>query len=223
MFRGFYLPACPAGILLLSLALLTPSAAFAFSPDQAADASAQDAAPKDSDKPVAGVARLLFPSETQYRIGIEDVLLVSVWRDADLTREVPVRPDGKISLPLIQDIAAAGKTPTDLAQEIQTRLKEYMSNPSVTVIVREINSIRIYLLGEVAHPEPVTLRTRVRLLQAIAMAGGFTPFGGKNNIVIYRKTPSGEMVIEVSYRGIISGKKPDDDLILESGDTVVVR
>src|SRR5207245_11284978 len=126
-------------------------------------------------------------------------------------------------LPLIQDIAAAGKTPTDLAQEIQTRLKEYMSNPSVTVIVREINSIRIYLLGEVAHPGPVTLRTRVRLLQAIAMAGGVNPFGARQNIVIYRKTPSGEMVIEVSYRGIISGKKPDDDLILESGDTVVVR
>ena len=124
---------------------------------------------------------------------------------------------------MIQDITAAGKTPAELGQEIQVRLKEYMSNPSVTVIVREINSIKIYLLGEVARPGPVAPKAQVRLLQAIAMAGGITPFGGKKKIAIFRKTPSGEKVIEVSYESIVSGKKPSDNLILEPGDTVVVR
>jgi len=211
------------GTCLVGMALMAPATAYALSPDQDRGGAPQESPQDVSGKPIAGVAKQIFPADTQYRIGIEDVLLISVWRDADLTREVPVRPDGKISLPLIQDIAAAGKTPADLGQEIQIRLKEYMSNPSVTVIVREINSIKIYLLGEVAHPGPVAPKSQVRLLQAIAMAGGMTPFGGKKKIVIFRKTPSGEKVIEVSYQSIVSGKKPSDDLILESGDTVVVR
>jgi len=208
---------------LVAMALSTPATAFASAPDQHQDVSSPESPQDNSGKPIAGVARQISPAETQYRIGVEDVLLISVWRDPDLTREVPVRPDGKISLPLIQDIAAAGKTPADLGQEIQIRLKEFMSNPSVTVVVREINSIKIYLLGEVAHPGPVTPKSQGRLLQAIAMAGGMTPFGGKKKIAIFRKTPSGERVIEVSYQSIVSGKKPNDDLILESGDTVVVR
>src|SRR6185436_11652106 len=88
-------------------------------------------------------------NDDTFRIGVEDVLAVSVWRDADLTREVPVRPDGRISMPLLQDIEAAGKTPKELAQEIQKRLKEYLSSPSVTVIVKEVNSLKAYLTGEV--------------------------------------------------------------------------
>jgi polysaccharide export outer membrane protein len=162
-------------------------------------------------------------SATEYRIGIEDLLAISVWRDTDLTREVPVRPDGRISLPLLQDIDAAGKTPKELSEEIQRRLKEYLSNPSVTVIVREVNSLKAYFLGEVATPGPVLLRSPVRLLQGIAMAGGMTPFGGKNGIIVYRTSSSGEKVIEISYRDIVTGKKPDENLVLEPGDTVVVR
>ena len=208
---------------LVGVVLWTSMAVFASSSKQGQDAPAQDSAQGSSDLPVAGTAKRIYPTDPRYRIGVEDVLLISVWRDADLTRDVPVRPDGKISLPLIQDIPAAGKTPAELGQEIQNRLKEFMSNPSVTVIVREINSIKIYLLGEVAHPGPVMPRSEVRLLQAISMAGGITPFGGKKKVAIFRKTPTGEKVIEVSYQAIISGKHPDDNLILEPGDTVVVR
>jgi len=197
-------------------------------------AGAPEGAPVEQTKPegeaatgeksgAPGAARLVFPLESQYRIGIEDVLLISVWRDLDLTREVPVRPDGKISLPLLQDIVAAGKTPAELGQELQTRFKEFLSNPSVTVIVREVNSIKLYVLGEVAHPGPVAVRSKVRLLQAISMAGGVTQFGGKNGVVIYRTTLAGEKVIEVSYKDIVSGKKPGDNLVLEPGDTIVVR
>ena len=216
--------------LLVASALLAPTVSFADPSssdkrptDQSADSPAPDGAPDSEGRPIMGVAKLVFPAESQYRIGVEDLLLVSVWRDPDLTREVPVRPDGKISLPLIRDVAAAGKTPEELGVEIQNKLKEYINSPSVTVIVREINSIKVYLLGEVVHPGPVVLRSKVRLLQAIAMVGGLTPFGGKKNVVIYRKTRSGEKVIEVSYRSVVSGKRPDDNLVLESDDTVVVR
>jgi polysaccharide export outer membrane protein len=162
-------------------------------------------------------------SEVMYRIGVEDLLAISVWRDTDLTREVPVRPDGRISLPLLQDIDAAGKTPKELGEEIQRRLKEYLSSPSVTVIVREVNSLKAYFLGEIRTPGPVLLRSPVRLLQGIAMAGGLTEFGGRNGIIVYRKTASGEKTIELSYRDLVTGKKPDDNLMLEPGDTVIVR
>jgi polysaccharide export outer membrane protein len=161
--------------------------------------------------------------DTEYRVGVEDILAISVWRDPDLTREVPVRPDGRISLPLIQDIDAAGKTPKELALDIQRRLKEFLSNPSVTVIVREVNSLKAYLLGEVLKPGPILLRSPVRLLQGIALAGGLTPYGGRGSVVLYRKTGTGEKVIELSYREIVGGRKPEDNLILEPGDTVVVR
>ncbi|MGH9785836.1 MAG: polysaccharide biosynthesis/export family protein [Terriglobia bacterium] len=211
--------------LLRTITILFVLTALAVAPDGApiaqtttgeGDGTAQDPAS-------AGSARLVFPLESQYRIGIEDVLLISVWRDPDLTREVPVRPDGKISLPLLQDLMAAGKTPVELGQELQTRFKEFLSNPSVTVIVREVNSIKLYILGEVARPGPVTVRSKVRLLQAISMAGGVTQFGGKNGVVIYRNSPAGEKVIEVSYKDIVSGKRPGDNLVLEPGDTIVVR
>ena len=162
-------------------------------------------------------------NDETFRIGVEDVLAISVWRDADLTREVPVRPDGRISMPLLQDIDAAGKTPKELAQEIQRRLKEYLSSPSVTVTVKEVNSLKAYLTGEVLRPGPILLRSPVRLLQGIALAGGLTPFGGRGGVIIYRKSAQGEKVIELSYKDLLTGKKPEDNLMLEPGDTVVVR
>lgn len=180
------------------------------------------AAPPGGSVPEAA-ARNSGEAEVQYRIGVEDLLAISVWRDTDLTREVPVRPDGRISLPLLQDIDAAGKTPRELGEEIQRRLKEYLSSPSVTVIVREVNSLKAYFLGEIRTPGPVVLRSPVRLLQGIAMAGGMTEFGGRNGIIVYRKTASGEKTIELSYRDLVTGKKPDDNLLLEPGDTVIVR
>jgi len=184
-------------------------------PAQPPAAPAQAAPP-----PTAAATRA---DDTEYRIGVEDILAISVWRDPDLSREVPVRPDGRISLPLLQDIDAAGKTPKELAMEIQRRLKEFLSNPSVTVIVREVNSLKAYLMGEVLKPGPIMLRSPVRLLQGIALAGGLTPYGGRSGVVLYRKTATGEKVIELSYREIVGGRKPEDNLILEPGDTVVVR
>jgi polysaccharide export outer membrane protein len=162
-------------------------------------------------------------ADPAYRIGVEDLLLVSVWREPELTREVPVRPDGKISLPLVQDVHAADKTPAELGQEIGRRLEEFLTSPTVNVVVREVNSLKVYLLGEVVKPGPVNLRSKMRLLQAISMAGGVTPFGGRNGVVIYRKLDSGEKVLKISYRDIVSGKAPDDNLMLQPDDTVVVH
>jgi len=181
------------------------------------------AAPAEPAPAAEPAVRPVPVDDTEYRIGVEDIIVVSVWRDPDLTREVPVRPDGRISLPLLQDIDAAGKTPKELAQEIQRRLKEFLSNPSVTIIVREVNSLKAYLTGEVLKPGPILLRSPVRLLQGISLAGGLTPYGGRGSVVLYRRTATGEKVIELSYREIVSGRKPEDNLVLEPGDTVVVR
>ena len=212
---------------MLKSIVVTALAVMVFTPFSSPPASARDQQPpggeSSASSPVGGTAKLIFPPETQYRIGVEDLLFVSVWRDGDLTREVPVRPDGKISLPLIQDVHAAGRTPEELARDIEQRLQKYMKNPSVTVVLREINSLKIYVLGEVIAPGPVLMRSKIRLLQALAMAGGVTQFGGRNGIVIYRNARGTEKVLKVSYRDIVSGKDPSANLVLEAGDTVVVR
>lgn len=201
-------------MILGLLAWTTASAAPADPPPEGSQGAQSEPAPAPPPVPA---------NDDGYRIGVEDLLAISVWRDPDLTREVPVRPDGRISLPLLQDIEAAGKTPKELGAEIQRRLKQYMNSPSVTVIVREVNSLKAYLLGEVVKPGSILLRSQVRLLQGISMVGGFTPFGGRGGIVIYRKTPTGEKVLDISYKDILSGRKPEDNVLLEPGDTVVVR
>jgi polysaccharide export outer membrane protein len=210
----------PARLLLVGMILATGTVPLFIAAALGAEPAA---AVQPAEAPPAPPKATAAAADDEYRIGVEDLLAISVWRDPDLTREVPVRPDGRISLPLLQDIDAAGKTPRELALEIQRRLKEFLSNPSVTVIVREVNSLKAYMMGEVLKPGPILLRSPVRLLQGISLAGGLTPYGGRGNVVLYRKTATGEKVIELSYREIIGGRKPEDNLMLEPGDTVVVR
>jgi polysaccharide export outer membrane protein len=159
-------------------------------------------------------------SDQPYRIGREDVLDVAVWRDPDLSRTLPVRPDGYISMPMTGDVLASGKTPTELAEEIKTRLQPYVQEPRVTVIVREVNSSRIFVTGEVAHPGAYPLRGRVSLVQAIALAGGFTDFANSGGITVIRSDGQGGK-IPVRYKDLIS---PDgaQDVMLRPGDTIVV-
>jgi len=218
----------PAAVVRVGILPVLAVLGGLVSPVPAADPPPQpppaaETKPAPDARPPAAEAKSAPAEDSEYRIGVEDIIAISVWRDPDLTREVPVRPDGRISLPLLQDIDAAGKTPRELAQDIQRRLKEFLSNPSVTVIVREVNSLKAYYLGEVLKPGPILLRSPVRLLQGIALAGGLTPYGGRGNVVLYRKTATGEKVIELSYREIVGGRKPEDNLMLEPGDTVVVR
>lgn len=162
--------------------------------------------------------------EYPYKIGREDVLDVSVWRDGDLSRVVPVRPDGFISLPMVGELKAAGKTPAELEQDIVGKLKPYVQEPKVTVIVREVNSARIFITGEVAHPGSFPLRGRVSVLQAIALAGGFTDFANQDGIVVIRNVENGKQ-IPVSYSDLIKSDSDADtirDFPLAPGDTIVV-
>lgn len=161
-----------------------------------------------------------------YRIGSEDVLDIVVWKNADLSKTVIVRPDGMISLPLIGDTQAAGLTPNQLRDSIVEKLKEYQQTVVVSVIVQGINSFRVFILGEVMRPGIYILKTRTTLVQAIALAGGFNQFASKNKIVIIREksnesTP-GEK-ISVNFDDIVNAKsKSDKNVILRPGDTIFV-
>ncbi|MCP9452173.1 MAG: polysaccharide export protein [Nitrospira sp.] len=159
-----------------------------------------------------------------YIIGPEDVLDVSVWKNTDLSRTVVVRPDGKISLPLIGDVVAVGMTATQLADVISDRLREYKENPQVSIVVKEINSYAIYVLGEVAHPGKYPLKSKTTLLQAITLAGGFTPTAVRNKIVVFRFGENGQkdIKIKVNYDDIILRDGSSQNLVLAPGDTIVI-
>src|SRR5271156_2033996 len=157
-----------------------------------------------------------------YVIGGQDVLDISVWKEAELTRSVPVRPDGKISLPLLNDVQAAGLTPTQLAAQITESLKKFVTNPQVTVIITQINSQRIYILGEVNRPGAFPLIPGMSVLQALSSAGGFTQFAKVKSIFVRRLENGKEAKYPFNYREVISGKKPEQDVLLKAGDTIVV-
>lgn len=158
----------------------------------------------------------------EYRIGQADVLQVTVWRNEQLSREVPVRPDGKISLPLLNDVQAAGLTAVELRNEIARRLKDYVTAPDVTVTVKEINSLKVNVLGQVQRPGVIEVKRRVSVLEAIALAGGLTPFAAANRMTVLRKGPDGRLVrIGVRYKDLVDG---DDrqNILLQRDDTIMV-
>lgn len=160
------------------------------------------------------------PADEPYRIGREDVLDVSVWRDADLSRVVPVRPDGFISLPMAGELKAEGKTPKELEAEIKTALKAYVQDPKVTVIVHEVNATRVFVTGEVARPGAFPIRGKMSVLQALAMAGGFTDFANKGGLMVIRHDGKG---VPVDYADLVTDEdQARADVWLAPGDTVVV-
>jgi len=161
-------------------------------------------------------------SGPDYRIGVGDVLNIQVWKEVDLTRLVPVRPDGKISFPLLDDLQAAGMTPLELKGILTERLRQFLSEPRVTVLVQEVNSYKVYLMGEVVTQGALVLKNKTNLLQAISMAGGFTPYAHRNEILVIRNNGKKDERISISYERIINGKSPEQNLVLEPGDTVVV-
>jgi len=164
------------------------------------------------------------PAPVQYRIGIDDVLDISVWNVAELQKTLPVRPDGKISLPLIGDVQAVGMTPDQLTKEIVNRLKEFKENPNVSVVVQQVNSYGVFVLGEVAHPGKYQLKSFTSVLQAVSLAGGFTPYAAKSKMFLLRKMPDrdSEVRIPIDYDEIVSGEDSTHNVILVPGDTLVV-
>jgi polysaccharide biosynthesis/export protein len=161
---------------------------------------------------------------TDYIIGPEDVLEISVWRNADLSKTVSVRPDGRVSLPLIGDVVAIGKTATQLADIISQKLKDYKENPQVSIVVREVNSYSIYVLGEVTRPGKYPLKTKTTLLQAVTLSGGFSAAAARNKIVVFRFGENGEKDIKIkaSYDDIILRDGSAQNIVLAPGDTIVV-
>jgi len=162
------------------------------------------------------------PNAATYVIGIEDVIQITVWKNADLSVTVPVRPDGKISLPLIDDVTAAGLHPLDLKDELTRRWKAFLSAPEVSVIVKEVNSFKIYMVGQVTRQGELQLKGPTRLLQAISLAGGLTSFADRSKIVLLRESGGREIRREINYKRVISGKDAEDNILLERGDTVYV-
>jgi polysaccharide export outer membrane protein len=158
----------------------------------------------------------------QYVIGSEDVLYIHVWKEEALTRTIPVRMDGKISLPLIQEIKAAGLTPLQLKEVLTRRFKEFIENPIVSVTVIEANSCKVYVMGQVRSPGVYRLRSETTVVQIIPLAGGFTDWANQKKILIVRKEDGLEKRITVNYKKIMSGKDPGSNVILKAGDTIIV-
>lgn len=161
---------------------------------------------------------------SDYIIGPEDVLEITVWKNNDLSKTVQVRPDGRISIPLIGDVSAVGRTSAQLTQEISDRLKSYMENPTVSIVVKEVNSYSIFVLGEVVKPGRLPLKTKTTLLQAITLAGGFSPVAARNKIVIFRFGKDGEGLtkIKASYDDIVLRDGTKQNIELMPGDQIVV-
>lgn len=156
-----------------------------------------------------------------YVIGADDMLLVSVWKEPDLTNSLPVRSDGMISLPLLNDVQAAGLTPTQLAASITEKLKQYVTDPHVTVVVTQMNSQRIYVMGEVQHTGAMNLLPDMTVLQALASAG-FTQFANTKGIYVLRTQHGEQVKLAVNYKKLVKGESMDQNLVLKPGDTIVV-
>ncbi len=163
-------------------------------------------------------------SRPAYEIGPSDILAIRVWKNPELSLEqVPVRPDGKISVPLVNDVQAAGLTTLQLKDVLTKALAEYVTNPEVTVVVVQMNSRRVFVLGEVTHPGPIPLVEDLRVLDAIAAAGGFTTFADKRHIKVIRRQQDGTGVeYRFNYSSYVSGGDPLSNLLLQNGDTIVV-
>ncbi len=159
-----------------------------------------------------------------YVIGVTDVLGITVWKNQELSVAVPVRPDGKISVPLLDDVQAEGLTPEELKEVLTEALSEFIAAPDVTILVQEMNSQLVYLLGAgVAGNGALPLRKEMRVLEAIATMGGFTIWAKKNRVRILRKTRTGMVEYVFNYGAYLAGKAPDSNIVLRAGDTIVVE
>jgi len=193
------------------------SAAFAQ------EVSRNDKAPNASAAVVAAAARetRIVANDRDYKIGPEDVLDISVWKNPELSRTVPVRPDGKVSLPLVNDIQAAGLTPSTLRDELTSRLSEYVPSPEVAVIVREVHSAKVAVIGAVRTPGRYEVKSPATVLELIALAQGFTDFASRDRIVVLRQNGGTTARIPFKYNKIADGTE-QENFFVQPGDIIVV-
>ncbi len=203
--------------ILLMLWVATAAAAVLA---QSTDAASDEAKAKP-DTAAAATAAATPDTTADYVIGSDDVLQISVWHEPDLKETLPVRPDGKISLPLLNDVQAAGLTPLQLKDSITEKLKKYIADPRVTVVVTAMNSRRIFVTGEVQHTGPMALLPHMTVLQALAQAG-FTQFANPKAIYLLRTENGKQEKLPFNYKEVVKGNHPEQNIALKPGDTVVV-
>jgi polysaccharide export outer membrane protein len=158
-----------------------------------------------------------------YVIGADDLLSIRFWSDAQLSADVVVRPDGKISIPLLNDVQAAGLTPEQLNAALEQAASKYIAEPDATVIVREVRSRKVYVLGQVARPNSVALNTDMNVLQVLTAVGGLLEYADKGNIVIVRSENGRERRFKFNYNDVVKGKKVQQNILLQPGDTIIVN
>ncbi|MGB8472976.1 MAG: polysaccharide biosynthesis/export family protein [Candidatus Acidiferrum sp.] len=171
---------------------------------------------------VASQPRKATTKDPNYSIAPDDVLTIDVWKEPEISRTVPVRRDGKISLPLLNDVQAAGLTPTQLGSEIVERLRATIVHPQVTVIVAQMSSQQIYVLGQVTRGGAYPLVPDMTVMQALSIAGGFTPYANVKKIHVMRKENGEDKIFSMNYKEVISGRKTEQNIHLKPGDTIVV-
>jgi len=205
--------------LLISIA--APGLMWAQNPPPASTKADAPVTVASLDQPVN--APVSKPHDDSFVIGATDVLAINVWKEPDISRSVPVRSDGKISLPLAGEVQAAGLTPLKLEQDIASKLQSYISEPEVTVIVQQINSQKFNILGMVSKPGSYSLTNSSTVLDAIAVAGGFRDFAKQKSIYVLRHNPSGtESRLPFNYKDVVKGKNSDQNVKLQPNDTIVV-
>jgi polysaccharide export outer membrane protein len=178
-------------------------------------ASAQQPAPAKPRPPLAA-------GLDDYKIGPEDILAISVWKNEAMSRVLPVRPDGMISLPLLDDIMAAGLTPMELRNVLAQKLAEYVPSPAVTVIVNDVHSFKVSVIGEVLRPARYELKSRTSVLDVLALAGGFNQFAARTRIVVLRQEGAKTVRIPFNYNRVTAGSSEEENIYLRPGDIVLV-
>ena len=205
-------------LLLLTTMVFMPLARAQGAIEQASTAASSqktDATGK-TNNPVSAA------TDVDYVIGPQDVVRIDVWKEAEISRTIPVRPDGKISLPLLNDIQASGLTALQLGKSIRDGLTKYLTNPEVTVTVTEINSRRVYITGEVARAGAFPLLPNMTVLQALSSAGGFTQFARTKGIYVLRNESGKQVKLPFNYKEVVKGKNQEENLLLQPGDVIVV-
>ncbi len=207
---------------LLVAALVSASLTGTLSAQQASAPQSNGRAP-DGRAPETGGAAVAAPDPrgAAYLIGPEDILDVQVWKNAELSRTVPVRPDGKVSLPLVNDIQAAGLTPTQLREQLTTRLSEYVPSPEVSVIVREVHSVKVAVVGAVKVPGRYEVKSPATVLELIAQAQGLTEFATKDRIIVIRQNGGTTTRVPFNYRKAAEGSE-HDNFFVRAGDIIFV-
>jgi polysaccharide biosynthesis/export protein len=201
------------GLVAASTCLLLSNGLWAQAPSSNAAQPSQNADASTAPK----------PHDDSFVIGNDDVLDINVWKEPDISRSIPVRSDGKISLPLVGEVQAAGRTPLKLEVEITSRLKNYISEPEVTVIVQQINSQKFNILGQVNRPGTYVIANSPTVLDAIALAGGFRDFAKQKSIYVLRQNADGTQTrIPFNYKEVVKGQNPAQNIKLQPRDTIVI-